>query len=72
MIDPTRREILELLAELSEIAPEIRLGQLITNLSYLARGLSNEAIWDMEDEQLLQAARTHLERWKASRAVVAN
>jgi hypothetical protein len=30
------------------------------NLSYLSRGLSNEAIWDVEDEELLEAARKHL------------
>jgi hypothetical protein len=44
-------------AELSEFVPEVRLGRLMANLSYLARGLSNEAIWDMEDEELLAAAR---------------
>ena len=33
------------------------------NLSYLARGLSNESIWDMEDDELLAVARRHLEEW---------
>ncbi len=47
MIDPVRQEVLQILAELSDVA-EVRLGQLMANLSYLARGLSNEAIWDME------------------------
>jgi hypothetical protein len=69
MIEPTRKEVLQVLAELSELAPEVRLGQLIANLSYLARGLSNEAIWDMEDEELLKAARAHLEKWRLSRGV---
>ena len=54
MIDPTRQEILQLLAELSEVVPEVRLGQLMVNLSYLARGLTKEAIYDMEDEELLE------------------
>jgi hypothetical protein len=67
MIDPKRQEILRVLAELSEAAPEIRLGQLIVNLSYLAKGLSNEAIWDMEDAELLEAAQKHLEKWRTSR-----
>src|SRR5437763_8070024 len=49
MIDPVRREVLQVLAELSEVVPEVRRGQLMANLSYLARGMSNEAIWDMED-----------------------
>jgi hypothetical protein len=59
------------LAELSELCPEVRLGQLMANLSYQARGLSNEAIWEMEDEELLGAARTHLEQRRARRDAVA-
>jgi len=43
----------------------------MANLSYLARGLSNESIWDMEDEELLEAARKHLEQWRARRGAVA-
>jgi len=71
MISPVRQEVLRMLAELSEVAPEVRLGQLIVNLSYLARGLSNESIWDMEDEELLEAARKHLEQWRSRRGAVA-
>ena len=65
MINPTRKEVLQVLAKLSEVCPEARLGQLIANLSYMARGLSNESIWDMEDEELLSVARKHLEQWRA-------
>jgi hypothetical protein len=59
VIDPTRREILRALERLSELTPDVRFGQLIANLSYLAIGPTNEAIWDMEDEQLLDAIRRH-------------
>ena len=71
MISPVRQEVLRVLAELSEHCPEVRLGQLIANLSYLARGLSNESIWDMEDEELLEAARKHLEQWRIRRGTMA-
>ena len=71
MSSPVRQEVLQVLAELSEICPEVRLGQLIANLSYLARGLSNESIWDMEDEELLEAARKHLQEWRARRGAMA-
>jgi hypothetical protein len=64
MMNPVRRDVLNVLAELSEAAPEIRLGQLMANLSYLARGMSKESIWDVEDEELLEAARNHLEQWR--------
>jgi hypothetical protein len=33
---------------------------LIANLSYLALGPTNEAIWDMEDEQLVAAIQKHI------------
>ena len=61
MTTQVRQNILQLLAELSDCCPEVRFGQLIANLSYLAEGPSNEAIWDVEDEELLDAARKHLE-----------
>jgi hypothetical protein len=71
MISPARKEVLQILAELSELAPEVRLGQLVVNLSYLARGPAVESIWDMEDEELRDAARKHLEEWRARRSAMA-
>ena len=71
MIDPTRAELLQILAELSEVVPEVRLGQLIVNLSYLARGLSNEATRDVEDTELLTAAHKHLQQWRSRRGAPA-
>jgi hypothetical protein len=60
MITAKRQEILQLLERLSEFTPDVRFGQLIANLSYLAVGPTNEAIWDMEDEQLVAAIRKHI------------
>ena len=60
MIPAQRQEILRLLERLSELTPEVRFGQLIANLSYLASGPTNEAIWDMEDKQLEAAIRKHI------------
>jgi hypothetical protein len=72
MINSTRDEAIRVFAELSELCPEVRLGQLMANLSYLARGATNESIWDMEDEELLEAAKRHLEDWKARRGTNAS
>ena len=72
MIDPVRREVLQVLSELSAVVPEVRLGQLLANLSYLARGLSNQSIGDMEDEELLAAARAHLDTWRSRRGAAAS
>jgi hypothetical protein len=71
MMNPVRQDVLKVLTELSELVPEVRLGQLIVNLSYLGRGLSNEAVWDMEDEELLTVASKHLEEWRGRRGAVA-
>jgi hypothetical protein len=56
-----KQEILRVLSELVEQCPEVRFGQLIVNLSYIARGPIPEAVWDMEDDELLAATKTHLE-----------
>ncbi len=69
MIGSERQEALRLFSEIAELVPEVRLGQLMANLSYMARGLTNESIWDMEDGELLQVARKHLEEWRARRKV---
>jgi len=65
MIDTGRSEVLRALEELSQACPEYRLGQMIANLAMLARGDAEGAIWDMEDSELLAAARKHLADWDA-------
>ena len=67
----TRGELLRALAVLSDEAPELRLGQLVTNLATLARGAQVEAIWDCEDEEFLAAASKLVEHYQARNAPVA-
>ena len=67
----TRQELLSVLAELSVACPEMRFGQLIANLSTLAKGLTAEGLWDVEDEELLGAAREQLAYFTDTRSVVA-
>ena len=70
MIDPVRREVLLALQELSEACPDYRFGQMIANLTMLARGDADGALWDLEDEELLTAARKHLSDWKERHSLV--
>lgn len=72
MTSQVREEILHILSELSECCPEVRFGQLIANLSYLAKGPTNNAIWDLEDEELLLAARKHLKERRNKEAPLPN
>ena len=60
MMSQIRLELLEALGELSEQFPEVRLGQLVNNLATLAKGPQVEAIWDVEDKELLEAAKQQL------------
>lgn len=55
-------ELLEAVSELRLLFPDWRMGQLIANLVTAAGGVDAGAIWDMEDEQLLAAARRLIER----------
>ena len=57
MIEPTRQEILTRLARLSELAPDLRFGQLIANLAFLAAGPWDQTLWDLEDHLLVEAIR---------------
>lgn len=57
MIEPTRQEILTRLARLSELAPDVRFGQLIANLAFMAAGPWDQTLWDLEDKQLVEAIR---------------
>ena len=70
MIDPVRREVLRVLEELSATCPEYRFGQMIANLAMLARGDAEGALRDMEDEELIAAARKHLADWNERHAPV--
>ena len=63
----SKQEILRLLADLVEQAPEVRFGQLIANLAVIARGPEPEAVWDMEDDELLAALKSHIEDFERRR-----
>jgi hypothetical protein len=65
MTNSKRQEVLRALEELGEACPEYRLGQMIANLAFLARGDAEGAVWDVEDDELLAAAQKHLSDWNA-------
>ena len=63
----TQRQLLEVLTQLIELHPEQRLGQLISNMTDRSRHPSSsqavaEAIWEIEDEELLASIREHVLR----------
>ena len=60
MIPPVRREILERLVRLSELAPDVRFGQMIANLAFMVAGPWDETLWELTDDQLLAAIQQHI------------
>jgi hypothetical protein len=55
-------ELVEALAELRLLFPDWRLGQLVANLALAAGAIEGDAIWEVEDEQLLSAAHRLINR----------
>jgi hypothetical protein len=72
MIDPTRRELLKLIEELSVECPEYRFGQLVLNLAFLAREDGDSLTWHIEDAEFVEAARKHLADWRAGHGSLAD
>jgi len=58
MSNADRNELLAALSELGRHYPNWRFGQLIANVS----GWADKDSWDIEDEELLSAAKAHLEQ----------
>ena len=59
MIPPIRQEMLNTLARLCELSPEVRFGQLLAHLGFLAEDRSDRTLWDLEDHDLLALMEHH-------------
>lgn len=62
MIASHADELVDAMSELRVLFPAWRMGQLVANLVVAAGGTESSAIWDIEDEMLLAAARRIIER----------
>lgn len=59
MIQTTRNEALSVLAELCDLAPDVRLGQLLAHLGFLGEDQTGRSLWDIDDEQFLAVIYHH-------------
>jgi hypothetical protein len=59
MISPTQREALAVLAEVCELSPDVRFGQLLAHLGFLGQDQTGRSLWDIDDEQLLAVLYHH-------------
>jgi hypothetical protein len=59
MISSTQREAIAVLADLCELSPDVRIGQLLAHLGFLGEDQTGRTLWDIDDEQLLAAMYHH-------------
>ena len=60
--EPIRHELLVALEQLSRLRPEWRMGQTLANLAMTAGRLDAGGVWDLEDEEALDAANALIEQ----------
>jgi hypothetical protein len=61
MISATQREALSVLAELCDLSPDVRLGQLLAHVGFLGEDQVGRSLWDVDDEQFLAVLYHHRE-----------
>jgi len=66
----TTTEALSILAELCELSPDVRLGQLLAHLGFLGEDQTGRTLWDIDDEQLLAVFQCHRDELLASGSLV--
>jgi hypothetical protein len=54
-----RKEALAALVELSDLAPELRIGQLVAHLGEMSEDDGGHGLGDIEDDRLLEVMRRH-------------
>jgi hypothetical protein len=59
MIQATQHELIEKLAELQQLSPDVRFGQLLANLGLLVEDQTDQSLWDVEDTILLEVIEKH-------------
>ncbi len=59
MIQATQHELIEKLAELQQLSPDVRFGQLLANLGLLVEDQTDQSLWDVEDATLLEVIEKH-------------
>ncbi len=60
------QQLLETLEQLHKAHPSWRFGQLVANISLAAKGPVSSAVWDVEDDEWLNAAQEHLTRLQSA------
>jgi hypothetical protein len=56
-MNSNKKELLDLIAQLCEKYPDMRVGQLVTNLAQWAKGPVVSATWDATNDEMIAATK---------------
>jgi hypothetical protein len=52
-------ELIEKLADLQQLSPDVRFGQLLANVGFLVEDQTDQSLWEVEDARLLEVMEKH-------------
>lgn len=59
MIPVSQHELIEKLADLHQLSPGVRFGQLLANLGFLVEDQTDQSLREVEDDRLLEIMEHH-------------
>jgi hypothetical protein len=59
MIPATQHGLIEKLVDIHQLSPDVRFGQLLANLGFLVEDQTDQSLWDVEDDRLLEVMEKH-------------
>lgn len=59
MISTSRQELIEKLADIQDLSPNVRFGELLANLAFLVEDRTDQTLRDVEDDRLMEVMEAH-------------
>ncbi len=59
MTPATQQELIEKLADIRQLSPDVRFGQLLANLGFLVEDQTDQTLREVEDDRLLEVMEKH-------------
>jgi hypothetical protein len=59
MTPTTHHELIEKLADIHQLSPGVRFGQLLANLGFLVEDRTDQTLREVEDDRLLEVMERH-------------
>ncbi len=59
MIPTTQHELIEKLADIHQLSPDVRFGQLLANLGFLVEDQTDRSLREIDDDRLLEVMEKH-------------